>query len=405
MLELSHQDAVRIALRAQGFGRAAGATRRQVLSVFKKLGAIQLDSVNVLIRSHYLPLYSRLGAYDRSLLDSLVYRERRLAFEYWGHQASILPIEMYPLFRWKMESGAHPRFVAWAKKNEVLVDRVYKEVAERGPVGASEISDPGSRSGPWWGWNDAKAALEWLFHRGLITTAHRRNFERIYDLTERVIPKEVLEAPVPSENDAKIKLIQIACRALGVATAKDIAFYFAMTLGRLRPLIEEAGLRPVSVEGWSEPAWTIPSPKTEAPLARGLISPFDSLVWFRDRTERLFGMKYRIEIYVPEPKRIFGYYVLPYLFDDRLVARLDLKSDRKSSALLVQGAHAETKSDSSFLDALAADLWEMARWLGLDRVEVMGRGDIARPLKSLLSPVRAAGGRKPERAARSSRSA
>ncbi|MEO7803538.1 MAG: crosslink repair DNA glycosylase YcaQ family protein [Actinomycetota bacterium] len=351
-----------------------------------RLGVLQVDSVNVLVRSHYLPAFSRIGPYPRKQLDELAYKKRRL-FEYWGHQASLLPVELHPLFRWRMNSDPHHRYLAWAKTNDKLLKVVMAQVNDRGPISASELTDTKrGGGGPWWDWGEGKAALEYLFVTGRVTTSARRNFERLYDLPERVIPQDVLSTPTPSDDDARRALIEFSAKALGVATVSDLANYFQMSKTMVRDLVQDCALQSVRVEGWTQPAF-MPNKTKLAPRFEGsaLLSPFDSLVWERPRTERLFGMHYRIEIYVPAPKRIFGYYVLPYLLGEELVARVDLKADRKASALLVKGAFPEDgQKPAAIASALRIDLERMAEWLELDRIDTSStRGDVGDKLRSV----------------------
>jgi hypothetical protein len=398
-VELSSIEARRMALAAQGFGNGRPTSRPSIAHVRRvasRLGAIQIDSVNVLVRSHYLPAFSRIGSYPVRALDDLAYKRREL-FEYWGHQASFMPIEMYPLFRWRMESYLNER-QEWYRhgRDPAYFDEVLEQVRERGPLSASDLTDPGRARGPWWGWSDGKAALEWLYGAGRVAVAGRRGFERRYDVTERVIPQEALRRPVPSKQDARKRLLVMAARAFGVATAKDLAtFYYvdpwwhrpkdgkkrsrSEVPGLLAELVEAKELIPVRVEGWKQPAYLHPAAKIPRKVeACALVSPFDSLIWERDRTLRLFGFHYRIEIYVPAPKRQFGYYVLPFLLGEDLVARVDLKADRKEGTLRVPGAFREPETDAKLVAGeLAAELRRMADWLGLDRIDVGKKGDLA----------------------------
>ncbi len=290
------------------------------------------NSVSAVVRSHYLPLFSRLGAYQRPLLDGLAYggRRRRL-FEYWGHEASLLPIALQPLLRWRMARardgrGIYGGLARFARERAPFIDAVLKEVATRGPLAAGELTEGGRGEGGWWGWSDGKTALEYLFWTGQLTTAYRRGFERVYDLTERVLAPEILAQPTPEPAEAQRELVAMAARALGVATAADLRDYFRMDVAETRLRIaelEEAGrLAPVTVEGWDRPAWLDPMATVPRRAeACALLSPFDSLVWDRARTERLFGFRYRLELYTPAHKRTHGYYVLPFLLGDRLVAQ------------------------------------------------------------------------------------
>ncbi len=355
----------------------------------ERLGVVQIDSVNVLVRSHYLPAWSRLGAYAPDALDALAYKGPRAVFEYWGHEASLLPMSLHPLFRWRMARAADHawRHVRAMARRRGFLDKVLALVAERGPLGAGDldVGKPG-RAG-WWEWSEAKRAIEWLFYCGRVATASRRGFERLYDLTERVVPGAILDAKTPTEADAQRALVEVAARALGVATETDLRDYFRLGLAPARvavaALVEGGTLVPTTVEGWGKLGYRHREARAVAIDAdRGaLLSPFDSLIWARDRTERLFGMRYKLEIYTPEAKRVHGYYVLPFLLGDRLVARVDLKADRAAGTLLVQAAHAEPGVDRAVVSsALARELGGMAAWLGLARVEVARRGDLARLL-------------------------
>ncbi|MBP2230118.1 uncharacterized protein YcaQ [Azospirillum agricola] len=406
---LSLREARRIAIAAQGFAAAAAGTEtgaeaveavgaRHARRMIGRLGLVQIDSVNVLVRSHYLPLFSRLGAYEAPLLDRLAYGGRRRAlFEYWGHEASLIPVEQQPLFRWRMAraergEGIYGELARFAAERRPYVDAVLAEVAARGPLGASELSEAGRGAGGWWGWSDGKRAVEFLFWAGLVTTAGRRGFERLYDLPERVLPAAVLAAPTPEEAEAQRALLRIAARAHGVATERDLRDYHRLDAAdarlRVAELVEAGDLLPVAVEGWAQPAYLSPDarrPRKSA--ARALLSPFDSLIWERQRTERLFGVRVRLEIYTPADKREHGYYVLPFLMDERIAGRVDLKADRKAGALLVQAAHLEAGTafaPGAVAEALAAELRRMAGWLGLARVTVVGAGDLAPALADAL---------------------
>ncbi|MEY2590741.1 MAG: uncharacterized protein QOJ67_2725 [Acidimicrobiaceae bacterium] len=393
---LSARQARRIALAAQGFGDQRPAGRvdlRHARKVLGHIGLLQIDSVNVLVRSHELPLFSRLGPYPRSIVTDLTERKHEL-FEYWAHVASFIPVELQPALRWRMEraSGeAWTHVAAMEHKRPGYVDAIEAEVAERGPIAASELTDPGVKQGPWWGWGDGKSALEWLFWSGRLVSAGRgNNFERIYDLPERVLPAWVLAAPTPSLEEQQRTLLMVSARALGIGTARDVADYFRIKVPEARPrlaeLVEAGSLIPTKVEGWPQTAYL--HPEAQLPRwvrARALLSPFDSLIWERERTERVFGMRVRLEVYTPAPKRVHGYYVLPFLLGDALVARVDLKRDTKASALRVLAAHAEPGVDHMLVaEELAVELRAMARWLGLDRVEAADRGDLAPALRRAL---------------------
>jgi uncharacterized protein len=345
--------------------------------VLKQIGLLQMDSVNVLVRAHYLPIFSRLGPYDRELLDRASHRAPRKLFEYLGHEASLLPVLLQPLLRWRMERASTH---AWrsirriARERPKLIEALLDEIRERGPLAASDLAEDGPQpTGPWWDWSDVKWALAYLFYAGEVTTARRRNFERLYDIPERVLPKQVLEAPTPSVDEAQRELLRIAARALGVASEAELRDYFRLpadeTKLRVPELVEEGGLAPVEIEGWGRtPAYlsedaTVPRRVS----ARALIGPFDSLIWERKRVARLFGFDYRIEIYVPAPKRRHGYYVLPFLLDDRLVARVDLKADREAGILRVRARHLEDGAPPETDEALDAELAAMAGWLSLEK--------------------------------------
>jgi uncharacterized protein YcaQ len=396
---LSAAQARRVALAAQGFADglrdrpADGWALRKVLS---RVGLLQIDSVNVLTRAHYLPLFARMGPYDPVLLDRAFMQAPRRLFEYWGHEASLLPVATQPLLRWRMASASED---AWggmrrvAEEHPGLVADVLATVAERGPISASELAthhgDVPRRSGPWWDWSHTKRALEFLFWSGQVTSARRRGFERLYDLPERVLPRAVVDTPTPDVADAQRELVRIAARAMGVATERDLRDYFRLPVAdaraRVGELVEEGALLPVTVAGWDGgQAYLDPAARVPRSLhARALVGPFDSLVWERPRAERVFGFRYRIEIYVPAPKRVHGYYVLPFLLGDTLVARVDLKADRKAGLLLVQAAWAEDGAPPETAAELAAELELMAGWLGLGGVAVADRGDLAPALRKV----------------------
>jgi uncharacterized protein YcaQ len=374
---LSSAEARRLALAAQGFGGARPAARADgwaLRRVFADVGLVQIDSVNVLVRAHYLPLFSRLGPYPRELLDRASARAPRRLFEYWGHEASLLPVALHPLLRWRMERAADD---AWGGMRRIqrerpeLVREVLEQVRERGPISASELDDRPRRSGPWWDWSDVKRALEWLFWSGQVTAARRRNFERLYDLTERVLPTAIANAPTTPAADAQRELVRIAARALGVAAPRDLRDNFRLPAAdakaRIAELVDAGELIPAEVEGWGRTPGYLHS---EARIPRrieaaALIGPFDSLLWERSRVARLFGFDYRLEIYVPAPKRRHGYYVLPFLYGDRLVARVDLKADRAAGALQVRAMHLEPEAPPETREALGAELELMRAWLGL----------------------------------------
>ena len=382
--ELSGAEARRIALAAQGFGlprpRRPGAAHLRRL--VDRLGLFQIDSVNVLTRAHYLPAFARLGSYDRALLERDAWgprRSRRL-FEYWAHEASLLPLELQPLLRWRMaraERGeiGYLTLRRFAAERRVEADAVLARIAAEGPLAAGDFEDGSSRSG-WWEWSHTKHALEYLFWAGRITTATRRgSFARVYDLAERVFPPSVLDQPTPAEATAQRALIERSARALGIASAADLRDYF-----RLKPAeadhaiadLAEAGvLLPARVRGWNVKAWLHRDARSPRRVrGAALLAPFDPLVWERGRTERLFGFRYRIEIYVPQGKRTHGYYVLPFLLDEALVARVDLKSDRQAGVLRAHRVTLEPGAPSDTIERLVAELEMMAGWLGLGAVAV-----------------------------------
>lgn len=401
--QLSLAQARRVALGAQGLAdprpapRPPGAwTRRDLARVVGRTNLLQIDSVNVLVRAHYLPVFSRLGPYRMDLVDRAAGKAPRSLFEYWGHEASLLPVATQPLLRWRMERA---RSQAWggmrsiAEQRPDLVAWVRDEVARRGPVTAGELEDdapPRERNGWGWNWSEAKRAVEYLFWAGEVTAAGRKGFERRYDLPERVLPAAVLATPTPSVAAAHRGLVALAARSHGVASAQCLRDYFrtsvAETQVAIAELVEDGELLPVDVRGWRRPAYLHRDARLpRRARGRALLAPFDPLVWERARTEALFGFRYRIEIYVPAPKRVHGYYVLPFLLGDRLVARVDLKADRQLGVLRVQAAYAEPDAPPETAHELAAELRLMADWLGLDDVVVAPRGDLAPTLAVALA--------------------
>ena len=393
MERLTARQARLLALSAQGLTRrrtSAQPNRRHLRQVLQHTNVLQIDSVNVLTRAHYLPAWSRIGHYRRSLLDRMAYRDREL-FEYWGHEAALLPVQLHPLMRWRMEHarsglGMWTGISRFAAGNAAFVEHILDIVRDRGPVTATEIAAEEQRSKDNWGWNWSreKTALEFLFRAGLVTTADRRNFERVYDVPERVLPKAILDLPTPTEQEAHKELLLLAARSCGVATAGDLADYFRIRGPQARPrldeLVEDGRLQQVQVQGWRQPGYVVPDvtvPRRAS--ARALLVPFDPLIWERDRTERMFGFHYRIEIYVPAHKRVHGYYVLPFLLGDALVARVDLKSDRQAGLLRVQSAWAEPDAPADTAAELTEELRALADWLELDGVVTSGRGSLALP--------------------------
>ncbi len=392
---IGRDEARRIVLAAQGFGQRRGPGRadwRRVRRAIERMGLLQIDSVSVLVRSHYLPAFSRVGAYDRAKLDTKAFDPRRRElFEYWGHEASLLPLAAHPLLRWRMAraerlEGIYSGTARFVRERRDYIAAVLAEVERRGPVRARDFND-GRRRGGMWERHDGKVALEYLFWSGRVTAVTRRGFERIYDLTERVLPADIVALPTPPEADAQRALVRIAGRALGIATEADLRDYFRLATADAKrcvaELVEAGDLRPVRVEGWRQPAYLDAGARLPRRVGgSALLSPFDPLIWERARTERLFGFRYRLEIYTPAPKRRHGYYVLPFLLDERLVARVDLKSDRAASTLRVLAAHGEAGTDpDGVAAALADELRRLAAWLGLDRVTIGRRGDLATVLR------------------------
>jgi uncharacterized protein len=389
-IELSTAEARRMAIAAQGLAdpRPSGRVdRRHLRKVFARIGVIQIDSVNVLVRSQELPLFARLGPHPRTLLSDAL--EDGELFEYWAHMAAIVPSAQHRLFRWRMAFDHQWAGVRnFEQRRPGYLDEVLDRIRESGPITAADLQQRTGPKGSWWSWDDGKLALEFLFHHGRLAAIRRRSdFARLYDLPERVLPAAALAAPTPPEADARAELLTLAARSLGVATLEDLTDYHRQGTAACRPLVaelvEEGVLRRALVEGWRKPAYvhrdaTIP----RSVNARALLSPFDSLVWKRDRTERLFDFFYRIEIYVPPPKRIHGYYVLPFLLDGELVGRVDLKADRADGVLRVQAAYAEPGADETVIAGhLAEELRSMAAWLELDVVAVTSRGDLAPALR------------------------
>lgn len=396
---LTTLQARRITLAAQGFTRSRPpqVRREHLARTVKRLGFFQIDSVNVLQRAHYLPAYSRLGPYDTDLLHRVAGRAPRLVCEYWAHEAALLDVDLWPAMSHKMRSGRGMwgAMAQMAAEQPDLVDAIHEAVARYGPITARDLDarlDGRERSREHWGWNwsQTKQALEYLFFVGRVTAARRNAaFEREYDLPERVLPARVLAEPEPSDEEAHLTLVGHAARALGVGTAQCLRDYFRLapepTAAAIAALVAQGTLEPVEIAGWRRPAFL----HSEAVIprsvgARTLLSPFDPLVFERTRTENLFGFRYRIEIYVPQAQRVHGYYVLPFLLGDRLVARVDLKADRAGGRLLVQSAFAEPDAPPATASELAAELWRMAGWLGLDEVEVGDRGDLARSLRAVI---------------------
>jgi uncharacterized protein len=390
---LSPDHARRIALTAMGFGRArpAPGTRRDVRHLRRVLDTVdivQLDSVNVLARAHELPFWSRVGPHDRAARDAWLWRSRE-AYEGWIHVASLTSVDVWPLL-------AHRRAAArpWNQVSEVIhqnpgyLERVRDEVARHGPCSVRDLEDPGDRTGPWWGMPPGRVALDYLALRGDLTVHHRTpTFLTLYDLTERVVPDHAREAEVPPRDEAIRRLLLRAARAHGIGTAADLADHHRLRLAEARAgladLAATGHLEEVRVRGWgAEPVYRHPEAGAARRFpARTLLSPFDPLVWFRERAERLFDFHYRIEIYVPEARRVHGYYVLPFLLGEELVARVDLKADRKRGRLVVRAAFHEDGADRVCVAReLAAELQELGTWLDVPEVVVERRGDLAQAL-------------------------
>jgi hypothetical protein len=376
--ELTIVEARSLALTAQGFDKPRSKSKSSTadaVEVIKKLGVIQIDSVNVLVRSQELPLFSRLGDHDRNAINKATAQSK--IFEYWGHEAAILPVEIQPLFRWKMNAARTGKIKHWGltsfyADNKAFVKRILKHVETNGSVTARELSTRTEKKSSWWDWDEAKTALEYLFLTGqLMARGRGSDFARIYDLTEHVLPPKIFNLPTPTENDARKQLLVRAAKAQGVATLSDLADYYrqktAVTKPLVSELVEQGELRAVTVAGWQEKAFVHRNAKLPKELhATALLSPFDSLVWCRPRNERLFDFHYRIEIYTPKEKREFGYYVLPFMMNGELVGRVDLKADRANSKLLVQSVHTEKGiKRASINGALTDELRALANWLGL----------------------------------------
>jgi len=399
---LSAAQARRTVLAAQGLAdpRPQGRIdRRHLRRVVRRLGLVQMDSVNVLARAHHLPFFSRLGPHDPELLHRMAYDDAEL-FEYWGHEASLIDVALEPLLRWRMADGHRWQApAAVGQRRPDLVAHLESLVVAHGPLSAAEIDQrlgtTQRRTGPWWDWGDTKKALEHLFWHGRVGAVRRRGFERAYCAPSRTVPSHVRARPTPTRAEAMRELVAIAARAHGVATARDLADYWRLPVREVRATVAEmvadGALEAVAVEGWTEQGLRHP----EAILPRrvdacALVSPFDPAMWSRDRVERIHGFRYVIEIYVPAERRVHGYYVLPFLLGDTYVARVDLKADRRSGRLLVQAAHAEADLDHRGTDhlevaeRLAGELGLLASWLDLDAIVVADRGDLAPALAAAV---------------------
>ena len=394
MISLSPLQARRIALGAQGFTRArpAAVTSRHLNATIARLGFFQIDSVNVLQRAQYMPLFSRMGPYDVGLIHRAAGRAPRRLFEYWAHEAAFVDVNLWPAFRFRMDSGAR----MWGgiariiEEKPDLVGWVLEEVRANGPLTAREIEHDTPRAKDNWGWNwsEVKVALEYLFYKGEVTAARRNSqFERIYDVPDRVLPPKVLSEPALDEDAAHLELVRHASKALGIGTAQCLRDYFRLspepTAQAIATLVDAGELLPATITGWKRPAFLhAEAVRPRGVRARALLSPFDPLIFERTRTEMLFDFRYRIEIYVPAHKRVHGYYVLPFLLGDRLVARVDLKADRSAGVLRVNSAFAEPDAPDETAADLAAELSLMAGWLGLDTVSAARKGDLASALRA-----------------------
>jgi uncharacterized protein YcaQ len=400
MESLSSGQARRVALAAQGFldPPHAQPTLRTLERTVRRTGVLQIDSVNVLQRAHFMPLYARMGPYDVDLLRRAAEGRPRRVVEYWAHVQAFMPVDLWPVMRFRMRHYADREFKWWQGIDASLRERVLKEVAARGPVTARDLQETAPRDKVHWGWNwsEERKALDILYMTGEIAIAGRNSqFEVRYDLPERVLPAEVLDAPELTEDEAVLELIRRAARSHGVGSVHCLADYYRIRVGPARDavatLVAAGELEPVSVEGWRRPAYLHREARLPRRIgARTLLSPFDPVVWERDRSEALFDFHYRIEIYTPAPQRIHGYYVLPFLLGDRIVARVDLKADRATRLLLVPGSYAEPGAPPETAAELAAELWQLAGWLGLDDVVVAPRGDLAPALAAEVAGAGAA---------------
>ncbi len=394
--QISLKDARMLALAGQGL--LASTAPKSVLETIDTLGVLQIDSVNVFERAHYMPLFSRLGAFDKAELDDLHGGKNPTLIEYWAHEAAFVRTEHYPLFGYRMEynqRGTRERYEKWAAENREFLDWIKTEIRTRGPLSTSDFEhERAVRKGSWWGWSDVKRALEFMFMYGELVSGGRDSFSRLYALPEQVMPKRIREKEVDPIIARKQLLVKAAV-AHGVGTVKDLADYYRMNAPFVKTLIhelvEEKKLVEVKVEGWSEKAFAAKGTnfaQTEPATRTTLLSPFDPLVWFRPRSERLWDFHYRIEIYTPEPKRIFGYYSLPLLWNDRIAGRIDLKNDRQSKTLLVQSAWHEEDVPAKQLPALAKDLAahlrEAAVWQNCVSIETKQKGNLSAALAKAL---------------------
>ena len=398
--ELSAYQARSIALAAQGLQQSGKLVSKELniyalRRTFQDIGVLQIDAVSVVARSHLLVLRSRLGSSQERLLEVLnrsAYKRRDLT-EYWCHEASYLPVQDWPLFKWRMQEAQSGK--VWkgiwdfVTNNRKFVEAVHEKIRDLGPSSAGQLGSQ-KKKGSWWSWSDTKIALEWLFWVGAVAVSHRENFTRFYDLSERVLPEQILGSALPA-NQAQRELILKASRHLGVATAEDLVDYHRLPKvegkKRVGELAEDKLLREVVVEGWGRPGYLHPKTSFEKTTSRSvLLSPFDPLVWFRPRARRLFDFDYRLEIYIPAEKRIHGYYVLPFLDRNKLRARVDVKANSEKNILEVRGAYGEGRTvDQQTAENLAHELQALASWRNLDGLKIGKRGNLANPLKRILS--------------------
>ena len=398
--ELSAYQARSIALAAQGLQQSGKLVSKELniyalRRTFQDIGVLQIDAVSIVARSHLLVLRSRLGSSQERLLEVLnrsAYKRRDLT-EYWCHEASYLPVQDWPLFKWRMQEAQSGK--VWkgiwdfVTNNRKFVEAVHEKIRDLGPSSAGQLGSQ-KKKGSWWSWSDTKIALEWLFWVGAVAVSHRENFTRFYDLSERVLPEEILGSALPA-NQAQRELILKASRHLGVATAEDLVDYHRLPKvegkKRVGELAEDKLLREVVVEGWDRPGYLHPKTSFEKTTSRSvLLSPFDPLVWFRPRARRLFDFDYRLEIYIPAEKRIHGYYVLPFLDRNKLRARVDVKANSEKNILEVRGAYGEGRTvDQETAENLAHELQALASWRNLDGLKIGKRGNLANPLKRILS--------------------
>lgn len=383
-----------MALAAQGFGarRPDAVGTRQLNLALQRLGVLQLDSVNVFERSHYLPLFARLGAYDKTLLDKLVFSRKGPYLEYWAHEAALIPVDDWPLFRFRMQfwrEWMDKNMPDWFQAHDATLSRLKAELAARGPLPASAFEREAERArGPWWDWDEVKRGLERMFRVGELVSAGRKNFERIYALPSQILSPELIEREVPIE-EAKYQLMKRSAVAHGIGTLNDFADYFRIKQTQAREalerLVDEGEVLPVTVPGWGKQAYLHKDARIPRRIeGAALLSPFDPIVWERDRALRMFGFHYRIEIYTPAPKRVFGYYTLPLLIDDALVGRIDLKNDRQAKVLRVQSAWRE-EGHAVDVDRVLPVLRDLAAWQGCDSIGVVDRGDLAPALAAAVA--------------------